>query len=77
MFNKKIKVVTRLENRDNLKISGLVNEYSVRGNVLDIRLTGNGKVEIKFVIKRWNIKKFEETLRIMSVIGIEAKIEAN
>lgn len=77
LFDKKVKVVTRLKNGDNLAISKLVDLYSTKGNVVDIRLMGDGRVEIKFVIRRWNIEKFEERLRIMRVIdGIEAVIEA-
>lgn len=77
LFDKKVKVVTRLKNGDNLAISKLVDLYSTKGNVVDIRLMGDGRVEIKFVIRRWNIEKFEERLRIMRVIdGVEGRIEA-
>jgi len=75
-MNKKIKVMTRLENEDNLKVSKLIDTYTKSGTIIENVSDGDGKIEIAFTIKTSLIKKFIHDLKVLNFVGIKGEIES-
>ena len=76
-MNKKIKVMTRLENEDNLKVARLVDTYTKSGTIMEVRsFADNDTIIIEFTIKKSLIKKFERDLNLINYLGIKGKITA-
>ena len=73
---KKIKVITRLENEDNLKVSHIIDSYVKPHSVVNNFGKNDGTIEITFVTRKGCIKQLKHDLALLNYIGIEAKIEA-
>jgi len=76
MFNKELKVITRLLNEDHLKVEKLVDTFKKSGTTIRMWPIGDGTVEIKFVSKKSIVNELEHDLRVLNLVGIEGRIEA-
>ncbi|MCF8018135.1 MAG: hypothetical protein K9L62_01930 [Vallitaleaceae bacterium] len=66
-----IKVMTRLTNEDNLKITRLIESYVKSGKLIYIESMGNDIVKVSFLIKRSLLKQFRRQLSLLNALGIE------
>ena len=71
---KKVKVITRLENEDNLKVSHIIDSYVKPYSVVNNFSKNDGTIEITFVTRKGCIKQFKHDLALLNYIGIEAKL---
>jgi len=78
MFNiyKPVKVITVVENGDNLKVERLVNSYIKSGTRLDIDCNKCGIVTLSFITLKSLRKQLEHDLKVLRLVGIVVGIEA-
>lgn len=77
MFNKSINVtiMTRTKNEDNFKIERLISTWKKPATTPEIKCNNNNEIEIRFVLDKSVVKKFEKDLQLLNFIGIEGKME--